>query len=50
MREDEEEEEEGRVVSQRTVSGKGAERVVRGLYPANGTLGVFPKNPLVFII
>lgn len=21
-----------------------------GLYPANGTLGVFPKNPLVFII
>lgn len=21
-----------------------------GLYPANGTLGVFPKNPLIFII
>lgn len=21
-----------------------------GLYPVNGTLGVFPKNPLVFII
>lgn len=29
---------------------EGCERVVRGLYPANGTLGVFPENPLVFII
>lgn len=29
---------------------EGCERVVRDLYPANGTLGVFPENPLVFII